>query len=87
MSNHPSNREQDQLFQQTPTQADPSAAKPTDFKIEARDGGQRGPALLAEADSDGKRQLGTPIPDRNKVPSHEKIASPAPEVTLRDQCA
>ena len=69
MANSPRNKEQSTLCEQTPNQLSPGDAKPSDFRIEARDGGQRGPALLAEADSDGKRQLGKPIPDRNKVPN------------------
>jgi hypothetical protein len=39
MSNSP---DQDQLIEQTPTQLNSGAAKARDFKIEDRDGGQRG---------------------------------------------
>ncbi len=69
MSNSKTNQEQDQLIEQTPMQINPGAAKPSDFAIEDRDGGQCGDsereytALLAEADG-----LGQPIPDRNEVP-------------------
>lgn len=76
MSNASINREQDQLFQQTPTQLSPGTAKASDFIIENRDGGQRGDtkaeraALLAEADSDAKSSPRAPIPDRNEVPAH-----------------
>jgi hypothetical protein len=76
MSNAKTNREQDQLFQQTPSQLNPSAAKPSDFIVDDRDGGQRGDskaersALLAEADNDAKTSLRAPVPDRNEVPAH-----------------
>jgi hypothetical protein len=66
--------DQDQLIEQTPTQRNCGAAKPSDFKIEDRDGGQRGDttaeraALLAEADDNAKSSLREPIPDRNEVP-------------------
>ena len=78
MSNAPNNKEQSVVFSQTPTQSNPGAAKSTDFQIVARDGGQRGDspaeraALLAEADSDGKSALGSPLPERNKVPSRHE---------------
>jgi hypothetical protein len=71
MSNSP---DQDQLIEQTPTQRNPGAAKASDFKIENRDGGQRGDskveraALLAVADSSAKSSLREPVPDRNEVP-------------------
>ena len=68
MSNSPKNKEQDQLIEQTPTQLNPGAARPTDFNIENRDGGQRGKALLAEADSDGKSKRGELVPERNEIP-------------------
>jgi hypothetical protein len=74
MSNSPTNREQDQLIEQTATQVNCGAANASDFIIENRDGGQRGDskkeyaALLAEADSDGKTSLRAPVPDRNEVP-------------------
>ena len=74
MSNSPTNREQSQLFVQTPTQLNPGAARPEDFIIEARDGGQHGDskaeraALLAEADNDAKSSLREPHPIRNEVP-------------------
>jgi hypothetical protein len=73
MSNSP-NAEQDALFIQTPTQLNPGAAIPEDFKIEDRDGGQSGDskaeraALLAEADDDAKSSLREPVPVRNEVP-------------------
>lgn len=57
MSNSTTNRERDQLIELTPTQQNPGAAKPTDFVIEDRDGGQRDAALQTQ-----------PIPDRNQVP-------------------
>jgi hypothetical protein len=69
MSNLTTNNEQNQLIELTTTQQNPGAAKPTDFKIEARDGGQRDTALLADADADGKSKLGEPIPTRNEVPA------------------
>lgn len=74
MSNNPANREQDTLFEQTPTQLNPGAAHPEDFKIEDRDGGQCGDTpterakLLAEANADNLSKLGSPIPERNEVP-------------------
>ncbi len=76
MSSAPKNQEQSTLFEQTPTQANPGAAKPTDFIIEARDGGQRGDtnaeraALLAEGDIYKPTPRGGLLPDRNEVP-HE----------------
>jgi hypothetical protein len=79
MSNSPTNTEQSQLLVQTPTQLNPGAAKPSDFIIEARDGGQRGAsmaeraALLAEADSDAKSNLREPLPDRNEVPHRRYV--------------
>jgi hypothetical protein len=78
MSNSPSNKSQNQIIELTPSQENPGAARPTDFKIEPRDGGQYGDSLaerarlLAEADSDGKRELGRPIPERNEVPSNHE---------------
>ena len=63
MSNSPKNKEQSQLFIQTPTQLNPGAARPETFVIEDRDGGQNGDsaaeraALLAEADNDAKSSL------------------------------
>jgi hypothetical protein len=80
MSNSPNNREQSQLIQLTPTQQNPGAAKPTDFLVIARDGGQHGDckaeraALLAEADSSAKSSLREPLPDRNEVP-HTRYVS------------
>jgi hypothetical protein len=76
VSNSPANKEQSQLLVQTPTQLNPGAPRPEDFKIEARDGGQKGDskaeraALLAEADNDAKSSLREPMPDRNEVPRH-----------------
>ena len=70
MSNSPTNREQSQKIELTPTQQNPGAAMPGDFVVEDRDGGQRGDskgeraALLAERDIDAKPTL----PDRNEVP-------------------
>jgi hypothetical protein len=75
MSNSPKNREQNTVIALTPTQQDPYAAKPTDFKIEDRGPGQCGDtkaersALLAESDADQKTKLGQPIADGNKVPA------------------
>jgi hypothetical protein len=74
VSNNPKNTEQSQVFIQTPTQQNPGAAIPEDFKIEARDGGQKGDsaaeraALLAEADDSAKSSLREPTPVRNEVP-------------------
>lgn len=74
MSNNPSNAEQSQLIELTQTQQNPGAARPSDFKVEDRDGGQHGDtkaeraALLAEADSDGKSARGEAIAQRNEVP-------------------
>lgn len=76
MSNASTNREQDQLIDLTPAQQNPGAAKPSEFVIEDRDGGQLGDkiveraALLAEADSDAKPSFRAPLPDRNEVPAH-----------------
>ena len=70
MSNSPTNREQSQKIELTSTQQNPGAARPEDFIIEARDGGQHGDskgeraALMAERDIDAKPTL----PDRNEVP-------------------
>jgi hypothetical protein len=61
------NREQDQLVEQTEAQRNPGSARATDFKIEERDGGQRGDskaeraALVAASNNE-------PIPVRNEVP-------------------
>ncbi len=71
MSNDRMNEEQNQLIEQTPTQANPGAAMPTDFKVnESLPGhGQCGDsereynALLA-----GAHGLEEPIPERNEVP-------------------
>lgn len=75
MSNAPTNKEQDQLFSQTPTQLNPGAARPQDFQVNTDRGtGQTGDtkaeraALLAEADSDQKSKLTGGIPVRNKIP-------------------
>ena len=76
MSNAPNNREQSTLLEQTENQRNPGAAHPEDFKIETRDGSQRGDtkakraALLAESDIYKPRPRGKPLPDRNEVP-HE----------------
>ena len=70
MGNSPNNREQSQKIELTPTQQNPGAARPEDFKIEARDGGQHGDsnaeraALLTEHEIDAKPSL----PIRNEVP-------------------
>jgi hypothetical protein len=72
MSNSPKNKEQDQLVEQTQTQRNPGAARPTDFKIAERDGGQRSAALLAESDADAKSIRGEAIPERNEVP-HRRL--------------
>jgi hypothetical protein len=74
MSNSPNNHEQSQKIELTHTQQNPGAARPEDFKIEARDGGQHGDsaaeraALLAEADDSAKSSLREPTPVRNEVP-------------------
>ena len=74
MSNSPTNREQSQKIELTPTQQNPGAANPSDFIIEPRDGGQHGDtaaeraALLAEADDSAKSSLREPTPVRNEVP-------------------
>jgi hypothetical protein len=76
MSNSPNNREQSQKIELTPTQQNPGAARPEDFKIEARDGGQHGDstaeraALLAEREIDAKPSP----PDRNEAP-HKRWVS------------
>jgi hypothetical protein len=76
MSNSPNNREQSLKIELTPTQQNPGAARPEDFKIEARDGGQHGDstaeraALLAEREIDAKPSP----PDRNEAP-HKRWAS------------
>jgi hypothetical protein len=78
VSNSPSNREQDQIIPQTPTQLNPGGASPNDFKI-----GGEGPlpghgqcgenqreykSLLAEADIDGRQSRGEPTPAPDQVP-------------------
>jgi hypothetical protein len=74
MSNSPKNKEQDQLIEQTPTQRNPGAARPTDFAIADRGPGQcddtkaERAALLAESDADGKSKRGEAIPERNEIP-------------------
>jgi len=74
MSNAPHNPEQSTLFIQTPTQLNPGAARPEDFPIEDRDGGQRGdtPAerakLLSKAYEHDKSRLTAPSEIRNEVP-------------------
>ena len=81
MSNAKGNKQQDVKIEQTPTQQDPGAAKPTDFIVlKAEDlqptpgHGQRGrtaaeeKTLLAEADELGKSKL-RPIPDRHSAKS------------------
>ena len=66
--------EHSELIAQTPNQINPGAAKPTDFKIEDRDEGQRGDSkaeravLLELSDKSAKSERGEPIPDRNEVP-------------------
>jgi hypothetical protein len=68
--------EHSELIAQTPNQINPGAAKPTDFKIEDRDEGQRGDskaeraALLALSNSrkGNMSTRGEPIADRNEVP-------------------
>ena len=66
MSNNP-DREQDALFEQTPTQANPGAASPHDFIIEDRDGGQCGDSPAERAKLTGENAV-RPIPVRNEVP-------------------
>ncbi|MGA8441902.1 MAG: hypothetical protein WB762_03650 [Candidatus Sulfotelmatobacter sp.] len=70
--------EQDQLVDQTPNQINPGAAKPSDFVIEDRDGGQCGDtkaeraALLALSNADNTTTLGEPLAARNEVPKWVK---------------
>jgi hypothetical protein len=79
MPNSPT-AEQDALFIQTHTQLNPGAAIPEDFKIEDRDGGQRGDtnaeraALLAKADRDIKSDLREPTPVRNEAPHRRWVS-------------
>ena len=79
MSNSPTSKEQDELFLQTPTQLNPGAAIPEDFKIEARDGGQHGDskaeraALLTEADDEAKSNLRAPTSVRNEAPHRRYV--------------
>jgi len=70
MSNSPTNKEQDQLIQLTSQQQNPGSAKPTDFVVEDRDGGQHDAALLAEAE-----KLNEPIPYRNAIPAQPLASS------------
>jgi hypothetical protein len=76
MSNSPTNREQSQKIELTPTQQNPGAARPESFIIEDRDGGQHGDskaeraALLAEREIDAKPSP----PDRNEAP-HKRWVS------------
>jgi hypothetical protein len=49
---------------------DPGTVKATDFQIENQDPAKKR-RELREADSDGKSQLGLPIPDRNKARSRQ----------------
>lgn len=76
MSNSPNNREQSQKIELTHAQQNPGAARPEDFKIEARDGGQHGDstaeraALLAEREIDANPSP----PDRNEAP-HKRWVS------------
>jgi len=66
--------EHDELISLNANQQNPDAAKPTDFKIEDRDGGHTGDtkaeraALLALSNKDTMPTLGKPIPDRYEVP-------------------
>jgi hypothetical protein len=75
MSNSSTNPEQNAVIELTPTQQNPGAGRPTDFKIEDRGPGQCGDtkaeraALLAEADAGGKSTRGEAISERNEVPS------------------
>jgi hypothetical protein len=65
--------EHSELVSLSANQQSPGLAKPTDFKIEDRDGGQTGDtkaeraALLALSGKDNTTTLGEPIPDRNEV--------------------
>jgi hypothetical protein len=74
VSNSSKNREQSQKIELTPTQQNPGAARPEDFVVQARDGGQHGntaaerAALLDEADYSAKSSLREPTPVRNEVP-------------------
>jgi hypothetical protein len=76
MSNAPTNREQNQKIDQTPTHQDPGTAKATDFLVRKAEDlasvpghGQHGrtaaeeKTLLNEADDLGKSKF-RPIPDR-----------------------
>jgi hypothetical protein len=67
MSNNPTNREQDALFEQTPTQLNPGAAHPADFKIEDRGPGQCGETPAERAKLVGE-QADKPLPVRNEIP-------------------
>jgi hypothetical protein len=50
--------------QMTEQELDPGTVKATDFQIENHDPAKKR-RELREADSEGKSQLGLPIPDRN----------------------
>jgi hypothetical protein len=67
MSNNPSNREQDALFEQTPTQLNPGAADPHDFIVEDRGPGQCGETPAERAKLTGE-QADRPLPIRNEIP-------------------
>jgi hypothetical protein len=68
MSNHPNNKEQDVLIDWAGNKSNPGAAKPEEFRIEDRDGGQCGDSeaeyqrLLRESNS-----TGAVTPTRNDV--------------------
>jgi hypothetical protein len=65
MSNNPRNTEQDSKIELTPTQQNPGAAKPTDFKII-----KAGESFHVEKGDDGAEH--NPIPDRNIAGGHRK---------------
>ena len=66
MSNNAANREQDALFEQTPTQLNPGAAHPSDFIIEDRGPGQCGESPAERAALTGENAK--PRPVRNEIP-------------------
>ena len=56
MSNSPTNREQSQKIELTRTQQNPGAARPEDFIVEARDGGQHGDSKAERAALAGRNR-------------------------------
>jgi hypothetical protein len=87
MSNHPSNKEQNVVIELTPEQQDPGRARPEDFQITSSENnqhrtafhGQHGetPAeyrrLLAERESEPGRSKFVATPERNVVPSQQRM--------------